>query len=42
MDDDARNEEELNFCKTFYTMADQVEKLFSRLEKLESAGENAL
>ena len=26
----------------FYTMADWVEKLFSRLEKLESAGENAL
>ena len=42
MDDDVRNEEELKFCKTFYTMADRVEKLFSRLETLEKAGENAL
>ena len=41
MDDDVRNEEELNFHKTFYTPADQVEKFFSRLEKLEKAGENA-
>ena len=42
MDDDELNEEELNFCKTFYTMADWVEKLFSRLGKLEKLGENAL
>ena len=41
MDDDVRNEEELKFRKTFYTMAYQVEKLFSRIEKLEKAGENA-
>ena len=42
MDDGARNEEEPNFCKTFYTMADRDEKMFSRLEKLESVGENSL
>ena len=42
MDVDARNEEDLNFRKTFYTLADRVEKLFSRLEKLESARENDL
>ena len=42
MDDNARNEEELNFRKTFYTLADRVEKLFSRLEKLESVREKAL
>ena len=41
MEDDGRNEEELNFRKTFYTMVDRVEKLFSRLETLEKAGENA-
>ena len=41
MDDDVRNEEELNFHKIFYTMEDQVEKFLSRLEKLEKAGENA-
>ena len=41
MDDDVRNEDELKFRKTFYTMSDRVEKLFSRLEKLEKAGENA-
>ena len=41
MDDNVRNEEELNFHKTFYTMADWVEKLFSRLEKLEKARDNA-
>ena len=41
MDDDVQNEEELKFWKTFYTMADRVEKMFSRLEKLEKTGENA-
>ena len=41
MDDNVRNEEELNFYKTFYTMVDQVENFFSRLEKLEKVGENA-
>ena len=41
MDDDARHEKELNFHKTLYTMADWVEKLFSRLEKLEKARDNA-
>ena len=40
MDDDVQNEDELNSRKTFYTMADWVEKLFSRLEKLEKVGEN--
>ena len=42
MDENVRNEEELNFCKILYAMADRVQKLFSRLDKLESAGENAL
>ena len=41
MDDDVQNEEELKLCKRFYTVAYRVEKLFSRLEKLEKAGENA-
>ena len=41
MDDDVRNEEEKKIGKKFYTMADRVEKLFSRLQKLEKAGENA-
>ena len=40
-EDDVRYEEEVNFRKTFYTMADCVEKMFSRLEKLESAGKKA-
>ena len=41
MDDDVINEEELKFHKTFYNMVDRVEKLLSRLEKLEKSGENA-
>ena len=40
MGDEDRNEEELKFRKTLYTMSDQVEKLFSRLEKLEKTGEH--
>ena len=28
MDDEARNEEEINFQKTFYTMEDLVKNLF--------------
>ena len=41
MGDEDRNEEELNFFKTFYTMVDRVEKLFSRLDKLEKSGDHA-
>ena len=41
MDDDVRNEEELKFCKTFYTMEDRVENLFSRLKKLDKAVDNS-
>jgi len=40
-ENDVRYEEEVKFCKTFYMMADLVEKMFSRFEKLESAGEKA-
>ena len=32
-DEEARYEEELNFCKTFYTMAENVGQLLSTLEK---------
>ena len=39
MNDDVRNEEELKFHKELYTMVDRVERLFSRLEKLDKAGE---
>jgi len=42
MGDEDRNEEELNFRKTFYTMADRVERLFSRLERLEKTGYHSL
>ena len=34
-DDEARLEEERNFCKTFYSMAENVSQLLSRLEKVE-------
>lgn len=34
-DDETRYDEEHNFHKTFYMMADRVEKLFSKLENLE-------
>lgn len=36
-DEEARYEEELNFRKTFYMMANHIEKLFSKLKKLENA-----
>ena len=34
-DEEARLEEERNFCKTFYSMAKSVRQLLSRLEKAE-------
>ena len=34
-DEEARHEEECNFCKTFYTMEENVGQLLSRLEKVE-------
>lgn len=39
-ENDVRYEEEVNFQITFYKMADRIKNMFSRLEKLESAGEN--
>ena len=41
MGDEDRNEEELNFRKTFYNMAYQVQKLLSRLDKLNKLGDHA-
>lgn len=34
-DDEAHYEEERNYHKAFYTMAEKVDQLFSRLEKVE-------
>ena len=34
-EDEAHLEEERNFCKTFYSMAENVNKLALRLEKAE-------